>query len=178
MDKQFLRSGILAVCLLFAASALVAQDQNDEFQQLYNEYLEINQRLQTVQQQALQDENVAEQAEEYSKFVDSKLKGLDSRAAELVDQREATIDNIEAAQDDGDFESIQELQQDYEMITQELQPYMQQAMQDEEVQVRQQELESVLIAKMEEIDPDTVPLLNRMMEISEQIERMMQHQQE
>jgi len=169
-----------AVALLFLVSTgfLFAQMQDEEFQQLYDEYLQINQQLQQLQQQALQDENIAGYAERYSAFVDEKLKEIDTRAEELVDQREETIDRIEAAQETGDFEGIQELQQAYEQINQELQPFMQQAMQDQEVQERQQELEEMLIAKMEEIDPETIPLLNRMSELSQELDRMMQQQQQ
>ncbi len=177
MTYQHVIRGVVAVLFLFSAGLLFAQTQEEEFQQLYEEYLEINQRLQQLQQQALQDDDVAEHAEEYSSFVDEKLREIDSRAEELVNQREDTIDEIEAAQAEGDFEILQELQQAYEQITQELQPFMQQAMDDEEVQEMRSEFEVVLIAKMEEIDPETVPLFNRMAELTEKLDRMMQQQQ-
>lgn len=166
--QQLIRSAVVLV-FLFSAGSVFAQDE--ELQQLYQEYMQINQRLQELQQRALMDEAVAEKAEEYSDFVDAKLRELDPRAAELVQKREETIDKMQIAQEEGDFESIQELQYEYQEISQELQPYLQRAMQDEEVQRRQQEIEEVLIAKMEEIDPETIPLLNRMMELSEKIDR-------
>ena len=178
MKRQPIMRGIVALLFLFSAGLLFVQAQEEEFQELYQEYLEINQRLQQIQQQALQDESVAEIAENYSNFIDSKLKDLDSQAADLIDQREETIDEIESAQEEGDFESIQQLQEDYERITQQLQPFMQEAMQDEEVQERQRELEQVLIAKMEDIDPETMPLLNRMQELSSELDRLMQQRQQ
>lgn len=174
-SKHVIRS-VAVVLVLFSTGFLFAQTQDEEFQQLYQEYMEINQRLQQIQQQALQNENVADHAEEYSSFVDEKLRNIDARAGELVDKREEKIDLIQAAQADGDFEIIQELQQEYEQISQELQPYMQQAMADEEVQERRNDFEEVLVAKMEEIDPETVPLFNRMAELSEMLDRMMQQQ--
>ncbi len=178
MTYQLLTRGIVALLLVFSTGFLFAQMEEEEFQQIYDEYLQINQQLQQLQQQALQDEEIAGYAEEYSTLVDAKLREIDSRAEELVDQREETIDRIESAQQEGDFEGIQELQQAYEQINQELQPFMQQAMQDQEVQERQRELEEMLISKMEEIDPETVPLLNRMSELSEKLDRMMQQQQQ
>ncbi len=174
MNYNQVIKNIVAVLLLFSGGLVFAQTQDEEFQQLYQEYMELNQRLQQIQQQALQDENVAEHAEEYSAFVDEKLREIDPRAGDLVEQREETIDLIQAAQAEGDFESIQELQQGYEQISQQLQPYMQQAMADEEVQERRNEFEEILVGKMEEIDPETVPLFNRMAELSEKLDRMMQ----
>ncbi len=174
MNYKHVISSVAAVLLLFSTGLLFAQAQDEEFQQLYQEYMEINQQLQQIQQQALQDENVAELAEEYSAFVDEKLREIDPHAGELVEQREETIDLIQAAQAEGNFEAIQELQQGYEQISQQLQPYMQQAMEDEEVQEQRNEFEEILVGKMEEINPETVPLFNRMAELSEKLDRMMQ----
>jgi hypothetical protein len=174
MAFQNLIRGAVALLFLLSPGLIFAQDQDEEFQKLYAEYLEINQKLQQVQQQALMDENVAQQAEGYSSFIDAKLKELDPRAGDLVDQREKTIDDIQAAQEDGNFEKIQELQQVYEQVSQELRPYLQQTMEDPEVQERRNEFEEVLIAKMEEIDPQTVTLFNRMAEIADTLDQIMQ----
>ncbi len=176
MIYQHTIRGFVVALLIFSAGLLSAQTDEEEFQQLYQEYMQINQRLQQVQQQAFQDAVVAEHAEEYSSLVDAKLREIDTRAEELIDRRENTIDEIEAAQEEGDFEVIQELQQVYEQVTQELQPFMQQAMEDPAVQEMRTEFEEVLIAKMQEIDPEAGPLFDRMAELEEKLNRMMQQQ--
>ncbi len=180
MTYQQIISGFVAVLFLLSTGLLStqAQQQEEEFQQLYEEYLEINQRLQELQQQALQDEEVAEHYETYSEFLDEKLKETDERAAELVEKRQDTIELIETAQEAGDFERMQELQQGYQQLNQELQPFMQEVMADPEVQQEREEFEEVLIDKMEDIDPETMPLLNRMNELSNQLDRLMQQRQQ
>ncbi len=177
MTYQQVISSVVALLFFFSTGIVVAQTQDEEFQQLYEEYLEINERLQQLQQQALQNEEVAEHYEEYSSFLDDKIREIDPGASDLIQQREETIESIEEAQMGGDMETAQHLQQEDQQLNQQLQPYMQQAMEDPEVQERRDEFEEHLIDEMEQIDPEAVPLFNRMEELSRELDRMMQEQQ-
>lgn len=161
MINQFYKASLVAILLILSTGLLFAQTQGEEFQKLYSEYMEIEQRLQLIQQQAFEDGDVANHAEEYSSYMDKKLRDMDTRAGELIDQREQTIDLIQAAQQEGDFETLQGLQEGYQQINQELTPYLQQAMADPEVQEKRVEFEEVLIGKMEEIDPETISLFKK-----------------
>ncbi len=174
MTNLLYKTSLLAILLLLSGGLLYAQTQGEEFQKLYSEYMEIEQRLQHIQQQALGDDNVAKHAEEYSSFMDNKLREMDTRAGELIDQREETIDLIQIAQQDGDFETLQGLQQGYQQINQELTPFLQQAMADPEVQEKRFEFEQVLIGKMEDIDPEIMSLFEKMEELTQKLESLMQ----
>jgi len=175
MTYQNILRGVVALVVFVSSGMLLAQ-QDEEFQQLYEEYLEINQQLQQIQQQALQNEEVAAHYEAYSEFLDGKIKDIDPGAEELIDRRDQAINAIESAQAEGDIESAQQIQQEYEQVNQQLQPYMQEAMQDPEVQEQREQFEDALISEMENIDPESMPLLNRMEELSRQLDQMMQQQ--
>lgn len=173
MTNLLYKTSLLTILLLLSNGMLFAQTQGEDFQKLYSEYMETEQRLQMIQQQAFEDDNVAKHAEEYSSFMDKKLREMDTRAGELIDQREETIDLIQAAQQEGDFETLQGLQGGYQQINQELTPYLQQAMADPEVQEKRFEFEQVLIGKMEDIDPETLSLFEKMEELTQKLESLM-----
>ncbi len=178
MNYQHVIRSVVALLFLFSTGVVVAQTQDEEFQQLYEEYLEINERLQQLQQQALQNEEVAAHYDEYSEYLDKKIREIDPDAGDLIEQRDEIIESLETAQVEGDMETAQQLQQQYQQINQQIQPYMQEAMQDPEVQERRNEFEEHLIDEMEQIDPEAVPLFNRMEELSRELDRMMQQQQQ
>lgn len=173
MTNRLFKASLVAILLILSTGLLYAQTQGEEFQKLYSEYMEIEQRLQLIQQQAFEDDNVAKHAEEYSSFMDNKLREMDTRAGELIDQREETIDLIQAAQQEGDFETLQGLQEGYQQINQELTPFLQQAMADPEVQEKRFEFEQVLIGKMEDIDPKIMSLFEKMEELTQKLENLM-----
>jgi hypothetical protein len=174
MTNRLYKTSLLTILLLLSNGFLYAQMQGEEFQKLYTEYMEIEQRLEYIQQQAFEDEEVAKYAEEYSSFMDKKLRELDPRAGELIDEREETIDKMQTAQQEGDFETLQGLQQGYQDLSQQLTPFLQQAMEDPEIQEKRFEFEEILVGKMEEIDPETMSLLQKMQELTQKLESLMQ----
>jgi uncharacterized protein YdcH (DUF465 family) len=174
MIYQQIKKTIILVLLLAASLLLIAQQPPQGFQELYEEYGILSQQLRSTQQLAMQDPEIVKQSEEFSEFIDVKLKEQGTEVAELVDERNEVIEEIETARENQDQESEGELQPKYQQISQKLQPYIETVFEDSAVQERQAVLEALMIEKMKEIDPESEQKMDRLEEITEEIQKMME----
>jgi hypothetical protein len=172
---------MLVLTLSFGAAMIVAQEgqQMDEeyLQTLYSEYMGIQQQLQAIQQQAFQDPTISESADDFSDLIDAKLIDLDAEAKVMVERREKIREDMDEARDSEDMESMQQLQQEHQQIEAQLEPLMQTVMQDPEVSAEQSKLETMIINKMVEIEPDASQMFDRIDEITEVFQSMSPQQQ-
>lgn len=173
MRLQQVLTCMISFIFLLSAAILTAQEMPEGFQELYEEYGILSQELRTTQQLAMQDSELVLQSEEFSTFIDNKLKEKSAEVAELVDKRNELIEGIEKARGENDQESEQELHPLYQSVNQQLQPHLQEIFSDEEVQERQQSLEGMLMEKMSEIDPEVNEKMERLEEISAELQKMM-----
>lgn len=171
MRKKTVATFIVAVILMFSAMVMNAQTPNEETQKLYQEYMTLNQELRAIQQKAFQDSAIAKQAEELSDMIDKKMREIDPEAKKLIQQRDSIETEFQTAQNAGDQGKIEKLQQDYQELSTQLTPLNQQVMQMEDVQKKQQKLNSDMIQKMQEIDPQTQSKIQRLNEIQQQLQQ-------
>ncbi len=160
-----------AILMVGFAGTGYATAQEEDVQQLYQEFMEINMRLQQVQEEAMEDENVAVEAESYSNLISKKIKEIDTEAGAMVDRREEMITKFDEAQGNGDVETMQNLEKEYTELNTKLQPFLQRVMEDEEVVARKDKFEAILIAKMGEIEPETDKLFARINELGRILEK-------
>jgi chromosome segregation ATPase len=163
---------VIGIMIGLASSAfnnLIAQE--DDIQKVYQEYMQINMRLQQVQDQAMNDETVAAEADDYSALIDEKVKDAAPDGAELLKRRDDTISKYQQAQMTGNTDEMNRLEEEYTSINTELQPLLDKALNDEDVVEKRDHFEKVLIAKMEEIDPETQVLIDRITMLAQKLEK-------
>lgn len=165
----------IVTLILFVTVSVFAQSQQQpqsEGQQLYQEYIQINQQVQQIQQQAMADEDIQNMTQEFSDKLEAAIVEENPELQSAVDKKNELIDQFEKAQQAGDQEQLQQISQDYEAVNQELQPAQQQIMQQEEFRTEAQEIETAVMAKMEEINPETPQLLAKMNELRTKLQQM------
>lgn len=169
-NKKFAIFIVVAI-IIFPAITLNSQQPDQATQELTQEYMKLNQELQTIQQQVFQDPAISKKTEELSDLKDKKMLEIDPNAKELLSKRDSIADDFEKAQNNGNQPKMQELQQNYQKINKKLQPLNQQVMQIDEVQKKQQEIQSEVILKMQEIDPTTNEKIKRIQEIQREMQQ-------
>lgn len=174
MNRVTMLTAIIAVFVLLTAGLLLAQEMPEGFQELYQEYIAISQQLQSTHQMVMQDPVIIEESEEFSSFIDQKLKDLSPEVSALVDERNQIINDIEAARETNNYDTENGLQPRFQELNQELQPYIYDILEIEEVQVRQTALDELFMQKMIEIDPETDQKIERLEVITEQLQKMME----
>jgi chromosome condensin MukBEF ATPase and DNA-binding subunit MukB len=158
--------------LAFPASAQGTDEQNEKAAKLYEEYMEINQRLQMIQQQALNDEIFLKRSQDFAGKVEAEMIKKDPTVQNKLEQRDSVIEEYQQAETEGSQEKIMAVQQKYQAIMQELQAHQNEAMQNEELLKEGEELEAALIQKMEEIDPEVPQLLAKLNQIGTELRSM------
>ncbi len=173
MTKRTVATCVMAVMFTLSAMVLNAQQPNPEMQQLYQEYMTLNQQLQSTQQKALNDPAIAKKSEGYSAMLDETMNEISPQANGLIKQRDNLLDNYEAAQAGNDEEAMKQIEQDFQQLESQIEPIRQQAIQQEDVQKKQQELEADVIEKMEEIEPKTPERIQRIQILQQELQKMM-----
>ncbi|MFO7897416.1 MAG: hypothetical protein R6U84_10820 [Candidatus Cloacimonadales bacterium] len=164
---------LVAVIFMFSAAVLSAQEPDAEMQQVYQEYMTLNQELQALQQQVFEDPEVAEMNESFQKLLDEKIIEIDPEAATILEQQAKIEGDFMAAVENEDQEQLQELQQQYQTLDNQLRPLIDEAMQKKSVQEEQMKLEELVFAKMIEIEPGSQEKLDRIESLQMQLEQMM-----
>jgi hypothetical protein len=172
MKKYFL---ILAAFIFVGFVSMHAQ-QNEESSeraaQLFAEYLEINQRLQMVQQQALMDAELSQKSLAFVEKVEEEMIKNDPSVKSKLDSRNEIIKDFESAKDAGDMEEVERLQKEFLEVSGDIQQHQTAALQNEELLEEGKQLETAVIEKMEEIDPEVPSLLTRVEEIGRELQQM------
>lgn len=168
-----LTSVLIALTATFLfAGAVNAQEQNtqnQDAQNLYMEYMQIQMDLQNLQQKALEDEKLAVLRDEFTGLIDTELKKLGKDVAKLVEEKNASIDSFEKAQEKGVETEIQAKAQEVQASIEKLQVHEQKVLQLENVSKKQEEFQSAMIAKMMELDPMLQDKIMRLQQIQMQL---------
>jgi Tfp pilus assembly pilus retraction ATPase PilT len=165
-SKALKYTGILTIFFSFILSA----QQDEEKQELYKEYQQITQRLQTVQEQALSDAKLAEQSKEFSNKVDQEMIRRDPAIRPKIESRNNLIDDFERARSTNNQPEMQRLQQEFQSLAKELHVHQQKAMENAELKREGEKLENALRLKMQQIDPKVPELVARLETISNQLQ--------
>jgi len=170
-------TGLTGMIIFISAAVTFAQGNQDstkDLQQTYMEYQQISQRLQTVQQKALADSEIAEKSKSFSSKLDSVMIKENPSDKEKLAKRDEIINNFQNAQQKGDKEKMQQLQQDYKTISMELQAHQRKVMENEKLQEEGTELNNELIQKMTSIDPGVPKLIDRLEVLGKKLQQGMQ----
>lgn len=170
MKKRNVYFSVIVAVLFLVAITLQAQQTGESEEDLYQEYMTLNQQLQTTQSEALEDPEIAKLSDEFYSLLDDKMCEIDPAAEDLIKQREKIVEDYENAQENNDQEKLQKLQQDYQKLNSEIDGIQQEALQDEKIQQKQQEMETSVIEKMIEIEPETEERINRLQEVQGQLQ--------
>ncbi len=173
MKKGTVATCIVAVMFILSAMVLYSQQNQEEMQELYNESMQLNQQLQAIQQQAYEDPEISFQAEEFNNMIEELIYQADPEAEELLRKQESLEEEFYAAQSEQNSEKIAELQQEYRELDEELNPIRQKVFQREDVIQMQNELETQVLSKMQEIEPDTMNLIERLQVVQTKLNEMM-----
>ncbi len=170
MNKKIVYFKVIATLFFLVAITLQAQQTGETENDLYQEYMTLNQQLQTTQSAALEDPEIAKLSDEFYSLLDDKMCEIDPAAEDLIQQREEIVEDYENAQENNDQEKLQKLQQDYQKVNSEIENVQQQALQDEKIQQKQQKMETSVIEKMIEIEPKTEERIDRLQEVQRQLQ--------
>jgi len=150
------------------------QETQQKLTELYMKYNQLNQQLKQTQQQAMQDTKIAEKGE----ALDSRIKELmvknNPSIKKTLDKREEIIASYKEAQQSGDQEAQQQLDQDFKNISQAIQVEQKKVMQQPEIQKDMNEFQTMLMEKMKEINPKTPELIDQTRQVQAQLMSLQQ----
>ena len=169
MLKQLLK--YIWISIIFLASAF-AQDgfQDEETKKIYEEYSEITQRLNLVQQQAMEDEKISDKTKKYTEKVESKMIEQDSFVKDIIEKRDSIIGNYEVAEQTGNQDEMIKLQKEFQNVSKDLFTQQEEALQDNELKEEGKQLEEEVLNKMKEIDPKVPELIARLGSLGDKLE--------
>jgi phenylalanyl-tRNA synthetase alpha subunit len=133
-----------------------------------DEAAQIQQRLQAIQQRALQDAALQQRQAAIGEEVVATMGRLDPTFSARAERAQAMQADIAAAQQAEDNARLHELNAEAQELQQAFATARAQAMQDEQVQASLQAFQGEVVAKMIEIEPETETLLARLAELNEQ----------
>lgn len=138
------------------------QQMNPEMMAAVMEMQTIQQRLGPIQEQALQDEELAAQLQDIQTRLEAALREDNSEAMDRMDEMQGELMEAQAA---GDQEQMQALMPEAQSLQQQLQAAQQEVLQRPDLREAIQEFEAANRARMVEIDPAADSLLQRMDEL-------------
>jgi hypothetical protein len=143
-----------------------------EAMQLQQEYMQINQKLQMIQQQAIQDDAIATQTKAFAQKIDEQMIAENPEMKSAVAQRDVLVAQYENAQQTQDQQKLQELQQGLMGLMQQMNPVMEKVMQSPAIQKEEAVIREKIITKMKEINPETDALIKRIEQIALQMQQI------
>ncbi len=148
------------------APGMQGGEMDPEMMELMMEMQTIEQELGPIQQQALEDEALAEQLASVQMQVDQAMREEDPELFERIETFEA---EIAAAQEAGDEERLQALGQEAQGLQQSMQTVQASVLERPDVREPVEAYEEAHRARMIEIDPEAEELLDRAEEIMERL---------
>lgn len=139
-----------------------AQEMDPETMELMMEAQELQQRLVAIQDEAMQDEELAGQLDEIRDRVEVAMR---EEAPELLDRMDQFETDFMAAQEAGDQEAIQRIGMEAQETEMELQAIQQEVLTRPEISDSIESFEVAQRERMIEIDPEAGEILDRLEEI-------------
>jgi hypothetical protein len=152
--------------LLFIALTAGLFAQEEVFVNMYKEYLELNQKLQAIQRQAMQDENLIKLERELDELITKRLIEIDSTLKKTLEDKTEILKELEIAEANKDTAALTELQKRFTAIHIKLQPYMAEILKQKDVSDKMNAFDKKLIVKMKEIDNQAGNMIIRLEEIT------------
>jgi cellulose biosynthesis protein BcsQ len=175
---------LLITTISLLTTAIIAQDNpktptpapQKDMSKLEAEYGQIKQKLQNIQNQALQNEKLLNESLDITKKIDKTIIAKHPDVKEKVKKRASIREKYEEKVKDGDPKVLQKLQGDFQAISKDLVEYDKEASQDKKIVKLRMKFQQKMIQEMVSIEPKTKDYLQRLREI-ETIAAQMQQQQ-
>lgn len=129
----------------------------------------IHQRLESIQQQALQDPQLVTQQQELGESIKTAMEKIDPSLNESMSRVQDLEVAAQAAQQEGDQAKLQQLAQEAQQIQQRFLTAQEQALQQPELASQVTAFQTRLEQKMAEVDPEASKLIERFRELESKI---------
>ncbi len=143
------------------------QDMDPETMELMMEAQELDQQLAPIQQEAMQDEDLAAQLQALQELIQTAMREEDP---ELMGRMEQLEEEFMAAQEAGDQERVQEIGMAAQQIQMEFQALQQRVLDRPDIQEPIDAFEAAQRERMIEIDPEAGDIIDRIDEILAQLD--------
>jgi len=151
-----------------------------QIQSLESEFMQVVEKIQSVQAKALEEEEVAAAKNNYEDLLEEKMieenPDLETTMAKR-DKYKGYIEKVQAGEALPDGLKAQDVYSEYQSLEQQVVPVQRKVMQDKEVRMVQQKYQKKLVAEMKEIDPDIMQLVDRQNQLRQKYRQLMQKMQ-
>lgn len=160
-----LRPGAVAALLLGAAmllpSTALAQQGQQNRQQIVSELREVNRQLQQIRRRVMQDTALQDHRDSVRRVIRDRMRSISDSAAERVDRLAKLEEEMRAARQARDTARMQELRGEARSLNRSLQGARRQAMADSGIQERVRAFQEAVRQKMRQADSATDSLISR-----------------
>lgn len=158
-----------------------AAEVQQEMQQVAMELQSLSQRIQSVQQQAREDEAVEQALLDYGRTLRDEMIEIAPDKEEQIRRKTELLEEIvttdTSSLDTQDQEGFGEVLQEHQQLRQELNEVEVQAAQVETVQEKEQTARNIHIAKMEELEPELMNLVQQANQLNSRLQQLQQQLQ-
>ncbi|MFP4282211.1 MAG: hypothetical protein ACLFU2_06280 [Opitutales bacterium] len=169
-----------ALCCTLFAGVAVAQTQQPaqmdaETQQrvaeIQQEFNELNNRLQAIENEAMLEDEVAEAYRSYRNVLAERMMAINPEAEDAIERREeiySLVNEVRRGEKEPDDTEVQEAYAEFNQLQQQLSPIEQRAIRDEEVASVREDFREELNETMADLDDNTDELLSQRDELVEE----------
>ncbi|MFW6354403.1 MAG: hypothetical protein ACOC3I_08470 [Verrucomicrobiota bacterium] len=169
-----------ALCCTLFAGVAVAQTQQPaqmdaETQQrvaeIQQEFNELNNRLQAIENEAMLVAEVAEAYRNYRNVLAERMMAINPEAEDAIERREeiySLVNEVRRGEKEPDDTEVQEAYAEFNQLQQQLSPIEQRAIRDEEVASVREDFREELNETMADLDDNTDELLSQRDELVEE----------
>ena len=168
--------GMILCYSTFFAQGQMQQGPSSEAQLLFQEYNQLNQQIQQLQQQAMNDEKISQKGEALEKEINKAMLKNNPEIKKSLDKRDNIISQYQSAEQSGDQQKMQSLGQEFQSVSQIIQTEQQKVIQEPEIGSQLQEFETLVMQKMESINPETPQLMAKLEQLKNKLMTMQQQQ--
>lgn len=136
------------------------------------EMRQLQKRLSSIQQQAMQDSALQAQMQDVQALIDSTIRAMSPQAAQQMEQLDSIRGQLQAAQSQGDTARLRSLIMEAQKLQKALQKVQSRAMQQEDVAAAIKSFQNALREQMRQVDPAADSLIER----ADSLQRQMQGQ--
>lgn len=183
MSISFLTRGLLPVLLAAAVPmAVVAQQdpaappteaQEQQLEAWYTELQEIHQTLQSLQQQALADAELAATQQELGSEIQLAMAEIDPSIEERLSRMQALESEAATAQQEGNVERLQTLMQEASGIQEHFAELQEQVLQEPTFAAKLSTFQEQLQQKMLQLNPEAEAQMDRLRELETRLTEAM-----
>lgn len=182
-------AGIIPAALLTQATAQqqphYGQGDAQELQQRLNaiesEYVEVATKINNIEQQALDDKQVADARDKFETRLDRRMLEMNPDLEAMLKERQKYskyIDKVQAGRELPSDVDVNEVYANYNAIQQEIIPVRQQAIEHQEVRTAYNQYQEKLVSKMQEIDSGVTDYIRKQNELIAEYQNLISQAQQ